>query len=514
MTSLYVRLSSVFLIILLLFGAFSLWIAEHSTRAYFLESTQQLNAPIAEYMSANLSLVTDGLVDTESLAQLADVIMIINPGIELYLLDTDGKVMAQAANANRIAQITVDLDPIKRFLSAVEDGETRTRTVLGDNPLNVSEQRVFSASRLMDKEELVGYVYVVLAGQQHQSVLNSIGSSYSVRNLALMLAVLLLMAGFAGVVVFFTLTRRLRCLTRRVQRWQTRGFGSLALASEHKEQQAAEHDEIDELARAYDAMTLKLQDQYLELESKDKSRRELMANISHDLRTPLTTMQGYLETVLLKHGQLDKHIEKRYLDIAHKHGMRLSVLVAQLFELSKFDSGDVSLNPERFSLLELAHDAMQDIELRAQKRCVNLSVNVQGANSADYEVMADISMIHRVFENLLDNALRFTPDNGSIRIELEVMPEQEIRITVADTGCGMTQSDAQRVFEPGFSLAKGIEDSDKHAGLGLAIVNSIVSLHESTIHVACEVNKGSCFTFELPSAPVLSENQTLLSAIV
>lgn len=505
MTSLYVRLSSVFLIILLLFGAFSLSIAHRSTRAYYLESTQQLNAPIAMYMAENTSLVSDGEVDTVALARLADLIMIINPSIKLYLLDTVGNVIAQAASSNSIARIKVDLEPVNRFLTASNGGVNRTGAVLGDNPMRPGEKHAFSASVLHDNGKTIGYVYIVLAGRQHQSLLSSIGTSYSVRNLAIMLAGVFFMAGLGGIIVFFTLTRRLRNLTQRVQRWQTRGFGTLTLAADIPTDDAkSAGDEIDELARAYTAMTLKLQDQYQELKFKDKTRRELMANISHDLRTPLTTLQGYLETVLLKHGQLDDDLEKRYLSIAHKHGIRLKNLVAQLFELSKLDSGDISLHCERFSLLELAHDAMQDIDMRAQERFVKLSVNAHECNNSAYEVKADISLIHRVFENLLDNALRYTSDSGDVQITLKTQPCNRISVTVSDTGSGMSKADAQRVFEPRFSSSNGKKDADQHAGLGLAIVNSIVSLHESVITVTSEPEIGTCFTFDLPAASSVS----------
>ena len=261
-------------------------------------------------------------------------------------------------------------------------------------------------------------------------------------------------------------------------------------------------DEIDELTQAYDNMASMLQIQYSELAAKDKARRELLANISHDLRTPLTTLQGYLETVLIKHRILDEDLEYRYLSIAHKHGSRLHSLISQLFDLSKLDSGDVGLNTERFSLLELAHDALQDIEIRATARCVNLSLvnRITHAGTRHCNVVADISLIHRVLENLLDNALRHTKDNGEVRIVLESAPDDRVSIAVSDTGCGMSPETVKKIFEPGFTSTAVSSDSEQHAGLGLAIVNGIVNLHGSSIAADSTPGQGTTFKFSLPLA--------------
>ena len=522
MKSLHIRLSVVLLSILLLFGAFSLWIAERSARAYFLEYTQQLNAPIAMYMAQTAELVTDGAVNTEALAELAEHIMIVNPSVELYLLDVDGVVVAQAAAANRIARTQVDLQPVMRFIEDDSPAFAQRVPVLGDNPLNVDEKRAFSAHPLTQDDQIVGYVYAVLAGRQHESLLRSIGESYSVRHLTMILAGVLVLAGLGGFVVFFTLTRRLRNLTERVLSSHT---ASAVLASDRasvarQAMPAHTHtgDEIEQLIAAYDGMAQQLQEQYQELQRKDSTRRELMANISHDLRTPLTTLQGYLETVLLKHRELDADLERKYLNIAHRHGDRLNSLVAQLFELSKLDSGDITLHRERFSLLELAHDALQDIDMRAKERSVKLAVTTADNSLVAYDVFADISLIHRVLENLLDNALRHTPDNGEITLSMAVTSNATVRVVVSDTGCGMSAVDAEKVFEPRVTSAGHQKDERQHAGLGLAIVSSIMALHDTTISVDTQLGQGSRFQFELPlvrsGQPALISNAARIKACV
>ena len=525
MKSLYARLSLVFLCILLLLGAFSLWIAHRSAQIYFLEFTQRLNAPIAMYMAANGEWVDEGKISGAALAELAEHVMMINPSVEVYLLNAEGLVVAQAADANSIAQRQVSLEPIHTFLQLENDAQAFP--LLGDNPRNLDEQRVFSVHPVRANNKVVGYIYVVLAGEQHRSLLASIGSSYSVRTLAITLASVLLLALLSGSSVFFMLTYRLRSLTRRVYLWRDT-LPSLSpndsLAPRQKDQRkdasslsyrallskptvqiknshaSARLDEIDELALAYDAMAERLLQQYHALENKDQNRRELIANISHDLRTPLTTMQGYLETVLLKQNELSLDEQNNYLSIAHKHSQRLRKLIAQLFELSKLSSGEMELQCEPFSLLEMAHDTIQDFAIRASENQISLQVIPDCVGDSSLDVLADIALVHRVFENILDNALRHTGIHGRISIHLDRSQTRFVNVTVTDTGQGMPDADAKRIFEPRFSRHADTHQADHHAGLGLAIVHSILYLHGCDIEVSSEPNVGTSFTFSLPAA--------------
>jgi len=276
------------------------------------------------------------------------------------------------------------------------------------------------------------------------------------------------------------------------------------------------HDEIDELTTAYDAMAIQLQSQYQSLEEKDRIRRGLVANISHDLRTPLTTLQGCLETVHLKRGNLDEAVEHRYLAIAHKHSMRLRRLVSELFELSKLDSEEYEIDREVFSLLELAHDALQDLRPLADKRQITLAVNAKSKDDEPIDVVADIALVYRALENLLSNALRHARAGGNITIEIGKSDDDHIDIAVMDDGDGMAQCDAQLAFEPRFGAdtdARSKDDDDElgHAGLGLAIVKSIVKLHGSEMSLETEPGRGARFGFSLPAAATLRERVTQLA---
>jgi len=343
--------------------------------------------------------------------------------------------------------------------------------------------------------DIAGYVYAVVAGQQHQSILGSISNSYSFKNLVMTLSGALLLALLSGVMVFLMLTRRLKNLTNRV----SQNAHALTNSSERFNElpkHNANLDEIDQLANSYQSMANKLVYQYEELEGNDANRREFIANISHDLRTPLTTMQSYLETLLIKDNTLTATEKQDYLGIAYRQSKHLRKLVAQLFTLTKLESGEVSPTLERFSLLELAHDTAQEFQIKARARGVHLSIEPDSSDGSEFDVHADIGMIHRVFENLVGNAIRHTSSGGEVLISIE-RSSNHINLAVADTGCGMTQEQCEQVMQRYYTSAGSSDGISGQSGLGLAIVKNILALHKASINIQSEPGKGTVIQFRL-----------------
>ncbi len=248
-----------------------------------------------------------------------------------------------------------------------------------------------------------------------------------------------------------------------------------------------------QLEGAIDAMQQRIVRQMAQIREADDMRRELIANISHDLRTPLTNMLGYIETLLLKQGQLDAQQQSHYLTITRNHGRRLSRLVADLFELAKLDSRAIEPHKEPFSLAELAQDVVQDFSMRAEQQGVSLELSGDMNNT---QVNADIHLIERVLENLLDNALRHTPKDGKIRILLQ-RQQDGVRCSISDTGEGIAEQDIPHVFNRFFHVRDNKQDELTSTGLGLAIVKRILDLHFSRIKVESRLHQGTTFAFEL-----------------
>ncbi|MBX3606172.1 MAG: AAA family ATPase [Piscinibacter sp.] len=220
-------------------------------------------------------------------------------------------------------------------------------------------------------------------------------------------------------------------------------------------------------------------------------RRDLIANVSHDLRTPLVSLRGYLELLSAKEGTLPDDQRAQYLGIAVRQSERLGTLIDELFELAKLDFKGMALQRERFALAELAADVAQKFQLEAQTREVELRV-CAGTRLAFVE--ADVGLMERVFENLVGNALRHTPAGG--RIELRIVQDaQGLMVEVADTGRGIDASELPFIFDR-FWRGGGGRRGDG-AGLGLAITRRILELHGSSIRADSDGHSGSCFSFRL-----------------
>ncbi|HSD59297.1 MAG TPA: ATP-binding protein [Burkholderiales bacterium] len=294
-----------------------------------------------------------------------------------------------------------------------------------------------------------------------------------------------------AVIVFYFLTRRLRTLAAAMDGFRRGGFTEpVRFAGDPA------GDEIDRLGVTFQVMSERIALQLQALEQNDVRRRELLANVSHDLRTPLASMQGYLETLLLKHGTLPPEEERNYLEIAAKHSERLGKLVGDLFQLTKLEAHELQPRPEAFPISELAQDVAQKFQLAAQKRGIALGCRFDEGLP---QVHADIGMIERVLENLIENALRHTPRGGAVRVEVGAAGGK-VGVRVADTGRGIPQEELAGVFERYYRVDRGEVADAGHAGLGLAITRRIVELHGGTIRVESALGAGTAFSFDLPAA--------------
>ncbi|WP_187276327.1 sensor histidine kinase [Parahaliea maris] len=493
MNSLFTRLSLALLLIMLTVGggfyAFEQW----SSRRYHEEVTQRLNGAIAMYVTEQTTLIRDGAVNRTELERLAERAMIINPSVEVYLLDRRGHILGHALPPESVQAETVDLGPVKRLI----DGRAQP-PVYGTDPRSPGLEKVFSASPVMDGDQLEGYLYVVLGGRKYDELAGEVRTTYTRQSSALAIGALVVGGFAAGLLVFALLTRRLTQLTRDVESFTLTGPDSddqTALAQlQARQPDNGQGDEIGKLQAAFAAMATQLREQFVALQENDRLRRELVSNVSHDLRTPLATMHGYVETLLLKNHELDEAERERYLLVTRKHTKRLADLIGDLFQLSKLDAGSAPLALETFSLSELLNDVVQDFELEARQRGITLRLGHEPDRAL---VHADIGLVQRVLENLIHNALDYTTRGGTITLEVETEPEK-VAVSVADTGCGIPAEQIDNIFERYFRSDHGPIERDQSSGLGLSIVKRILDLHGSRITVASATNKGTRFEFSLP----------------
>ena len=228
---------------------------------------------------------------------------------------------------------------------------------------------------------------------------------------------------------------------------------------------------------------------YEKLSSVDKLRKEMIANISHDLRTPLTNLSGYIETLFIRRHDITMPERERYLTIAQKESQRLTKLIEDLFELSKLESNQTQLHTEPFPIAELLHDIVAKYEVVCAEK--NISIATDFSENLPW-IVADIKLIDRVLQNLFDNAIRYNKPHGRIDLSLQKNDNQLV-IKISNTGETIPPSVLEQIFDRYFKNS-AIEGS---TGLGLAIVKKIVDLHGSEILV--ESHDGcTSFTFSLP----------------
>jgi signal transduction histidine kinase len=281
-------------------------------------------------------------------------------------------------------------------------------------------------------------------------------------------------------------------LARWLARGMTQPLRDMALAA--KRMQTGDYttrvtttsrDEVGQLAAAFNRMSQ-------ELEHLEASRRDLVANVSHELKTPITAIRAHLENLLDGVEQPDP----RTLQVMLTQSERLGRLVEQLLDLSKLESGEVALYREEMPLAPVVTQVMSEIDVARSDQGVHLAHDLSGDLPP---VDADRERVHQVLFNLVDNAVRFTPSGGEVRIEAR-HHDGVVQVRVADTGTGIPPEHLPRLFERFYRVDSARAREDGGTGIGLAIARSVVEAHGGHLEAESELGKGSVFTFDLPVA--------------
>jgi signal transduction histidine kinase len=516
--SLHLRLLIAFALVLVPAWALFAALAVGGARAYFEELTQRQNAPLASNLVAEAAAKGDDVLSDD----VVDMLAMANPGVEIYVLDVDGRVMAPPVGVE-LTNATVELAPIERFVATTGDGTLRPLPIRGTDPRG-PRPVVFSAAPLDDGS---GYLYVVLTDAPRSTLAGSIGGSATLGIVVGGGALGLLVAIGAGALVFALLTRRLRAVADGVRAYDPKRPEVLTVRAPAR----PAGDEVDDVASGVGALMERVRDQVAELAAVDAARRELVTNVSHDLRTPLTALHAALEASTL--ADHDPAQRAWLLDTASRHAQRLGRLVERLFEYSTLDEANPPLERETFPLDELVDDVVQKHLPRAEGLGLDLAVvgaaGVDGDPSVDgaatlaraailagapspagapsiarapmrIAIHADIGLVERALSNVLDNALRCTPAGGRVRVGVAREGAHAV-VTVADTGSGIDPEALPRIFDRFYRTDRG--RAGEGSGLGLAIVQRIVALHGGEVGATSELGVGTTvrLAFPLDAAP-------------
>jgi signal transduction histidine kinase len=423
--------------------------------------TERLALPQARNEGLAASLAAEKPMGSAQLSSLAAS----RPDIEIYLLDEAGTILAASVPKDRLVRNTVNPATLGSFLN-----KEAAYPLFGDDPRTLHGQAIFSAAAVGQDR-----LYVLL-----RPVDGGLLPEHSRGDMLIMLAG---MAVAGGTMAWVAIGARSR-LRRLADEMESMGWPTIA------------GDEIDRMRQAHGTMLAQIRDQAEQLRQAEAMRRDLVASVAHDLRTPLATLRGYLETLLLRHHRLEADERLAYLRIAARQSEHLQVLITELFDLVKLEGGETRLNPEPFQVAELIQDVVQKLGPSARRNGVFLTGDMsQGVPF----VFGDVGLLERVFENVLDNAIRYTPSGGRVSLSVSAATDA-IAVEISDTGQGIPPDDIPHIFDRFYRVDKSRNRASGGAGLGLAIAKQIVDMHNGGIAVSSHLGAGTSFVITLPRA--------------
>jgi signal transduction histidine kinase len=478
--SLFWRISGLFLLIFILLGIAYVVITISLAKRYSDETTQKLNANVAPHMLKHVKPFINGQVNEESLEMIMQSMMAVNPSLEVYILDPQGKILSSVVLHKKVNQTKVSIAPIREFLQ--NNGKSLT---YGDDPRNPGKSKVFSVAPVYENGTLLGYVYMILASEEYDNISTTLRESYLLKIGVRSFIVTLTAAFLIALFVLWLLMKSLSNIIRTVKQF---GSGDL------RPRIAIQSDgELAQLSATINMMAETIAKNMDELKEVDNLRRDLIANISHDIRTPISIIHGYVETLIIKQGSLDETKQKEYLETILKSTERLKRLVTDLFELSKLESRQAKPWKEVFFISDLLQDLVCKYRLLAQERNIILETEFLSGASMVY---ADVAMIERVLQNLIDNAINYSPEGGKVKISVE-NGGTKMFVRVSNTGQEIPSHELPKIFDRYYKVENN--KAGRGTGLGLAIVKNILEIHGSTITVQSEHSENT-FSFELPAA--------------
>lgn len=388
----------------------------------------------------------------------------------VFLLNPNGKVeiASSGINQNWIGQSITD-DAIKGVL------EGKVVTVQGKvNGMFVESVLTVGYPITMGKN-LLGGIFMCTSMPEIEK---SVSGMYKAGIASMIIAMLV-----GAVMVYFSCRRISKPLME-----MNNAAKIIAGGNFEKRIEIESEDEVGQLAASFNNMAESLFEH-------EKVRRDFIANVSHDLRSPLTSIQGFLNAIL--DGTIPSEKEEHYLNIVLDETKRLTKLTNDIVDLSRAESSSIALELQEFDINELIRDTLDSLEQRISKKVIDASVVFE----EDFTmVIADPDKIQRVFYNLIDNAIKFTNEYGKIEIETTIKSNDKVFVYVRDNGKGISDVDQRHIFDRFFKADASRGEDKKGGGLGLAIAKEFIKVHNETISVNSSQGKGTEFMFTLSLA--------------
>ncbi len=456
---------------------------------YHLEATQRLSLGWAdEILSRHPQEFTSGELGSDN-APLRDLLLRLGRSslaVDFHVIDGSGKILLSSVPAARLRRASVDIGAVEALIR-----NPHKLPVMINDPTEPEVPRIFSAVRLGREARPQGYLLLLLRGQDAGAFLSHQGSRVFLES-AVMMAGVSVFAFAAALILLVWILRPIRKLSRAMEVF--RRESGIAWESEQGKKLEPEGSELERLGLHFNEMARRITELLHRLKDDDCKMREMFANISHDLRTPLTIIQGCLETAQIKGESLPTARRSALMDMALTQSRFLGRLIETVFELSKLQSADYQPRLERFSIAEMVQDIAMKFAPKARER--GISIRIDGGDR-HIQVSADVLLVERVFDNLVDNALRHAEGASEIAICL-VDRITEMEIMVCDNGCGMPEAARNRLLAEQSGKPPGYPGvTEKGVGLGLRIVRRILELHDTSLALETTGGNGTSFRFSL-----------------
>lgn len=453
-----------------------------ATTYFYQASTQLLNKDVATHIKEFSSPFEKDGINKRKADSVFKNAMVLSPSAEIYFLDTAGKVVAFHAPKDSIKLWDISLDNIKEYIKS-----NGGKYIKGPDPRDPANAKIFSASEVIYKEKKLGYIYVILGSNEYRSVSQMLFSSHVAKLAMLAFFIIILSSIIISFVYLKNMQKSFHRLLAVLDRFEAGDFTARFKVKEQHEL-ALFTDGFNKMA---DLLVYNIN----QLKGLANERKDFIAHISHDLRTPLFIARGYTETLLIKKqdGTLSQNDHDNYVGMILNKILHVEQLVNALFELSKIESTLFKLDKEPFVLSEIVQETVNSFQLRATEKLISLK-----CTQCQYHVWvnADISMMERVIQNLIENAVKNTPDGGIIKVSLQI-ENNNLGFNIENTGKPLSEE-----------LVNWINDNDKNmtatagksiqSGLGLMIIKKILNLHNAALRIRITERGTNTFSFSLP----------------
>lgn len=437
-----------------------------STSNFHEASMQLLNKDVAAHIAKFTSPFKDGGIDKKKADSVFYDAMVLSPSAEVYFLDTSGKVIAYHADINDIEQWVLPLENIKKLIAS--QGK---EYIKGPDPRDPENQKIFSASEVFNGEQKLGYIYVILGSNKNitKMLYNSYFSGLIIKVFFVIIILSILFS-------FFYINRFQKSFNYMLvilEKFQNGDFEARLPVNKN--------GELEPVTMAFNKMADLLVYNIDKITKSEKERKDFIANISHDLRTPLSIARGYTETLLIKK---EKHIsaeeEAEFLQLVYRKIMQVEQMVKQLFDLSKMESVAFVPKKEPFVFSEILQEIIHDSLSSSGEK----DITVDSSNSQDPSwIFADVGMMERVIQNLMVNAIKYTPQNGLIKVSLIKEPK-ELIFKIQNSGQILNPQMIDWFNNP--NDINLLSKRPANSGLGLVIVKKILQLHKYRSEIVIE----------------------------